>query len=146
AEIAEKCDYCQAKLVTLIEARLRSCRQSLLSLNPLNFLIAHEGRLHRHRLELKHQQERMIIMISRCLGEHRHRWRANAEKLASLGPLSVLKRGFSILRNQQGEVVRSIDQIKPGDELEALMEHGKLVLVVKAKSGEWQYPKERLND
>ncbi|PWT99644.1 MAG: exodeoxyribonuclease VII large subunit [Candidatus Melainabacteria bacterium] len=146
SEIAEKCDYFQGKLVTLMEGKLRSCRQSLLSLNPLSFLIAHEGRLKRHRLELKHQQERMIVMIARCLAEHRHRWRANAEKLASLGPLSVLRRGFSILRNRQGEVVCSVDQIEPGDELEALMEHGKLVLVVKAKSAEWQYPKERLNE
>jgi exodeoxyribonuclease VII large subunit len=143
AEIADKCDYFKSRLLTLIEDKLKTCRRSLLSLNPLSFLIAHEARLKRHRLELKHQQERLSAMIGKCLLEHRHRWRGTSEKLASLGPLSVLKRGFSILRNQQGEVVRSIDQIEPGDRLEALLEYGKLLLVVQAKTEEWQYPKEK---
>jgi exodeoxyribonuclease VII large subunit len=137
-EILEKCQYFESKLTILMEGKLRNSRQSLLRLNPLSFLIAHEARLHRHRLELRHRHERMIAMMGRCLAELKHRLRASTEKLDSLGPLSVLKRGFSILRNQKGEVIRSINQIEPGDQLEALMEHGKLVLVVQAKTEKWQ--------
>jgi exonuclease VII large subunit len=56
----------------------------------------------------------------------------------SLAPSKVMSRGFSILKNKDGSVIRSHRQVAPGETIEALMEDGKLILVVQATHDQWQ--------
>ena len=137
-EISEKCRHVKAKLESAMERRLKACRQLLVSLSPLSFLSTYQARLKSHRMDIKYKQERLFTLVNTVLTRQRHRWRENAEKLATLGPLSVLKRGFSILKDEAGQVVRSINQVEPGQKLEALLEHGKLTLIVQSKTGPWR--------
>ena len=46
--------------------------------------------------------------------------------LDALSPLSVLSRGFSIAENEKGEILRSAEKIKSGDEVKILLSRGKL--------------------
>lgn len=137
-EIIEKCTFLKSRLAGLIGLRLNACRQSLTRLNPLSFLSTYQSRFKRHRLELKHCQELILALLDKNLNKAKHRWRENNQRLLSLGPLSVLKRGFAILRSADGQVVRSIEQVKPGDSLEALLEQGRLTVTVKSKAEDWR--------
>jgi exodeoxyribonuclease VII large subunit len=47
-------------------------------------------------------------------------------KLDSLSPLSVLTRGYSITQTDDGILVRTAEQVKPGDKLKITLERGKL--------------------
>ncbi len=52
---------------------------------------------------------------------------AKALQLESLSPLSVLSRGYSLsTRAADGRLVRSIDQVTPGDELLTRLSDGEL--------------------
>jgi exonuclease VII large subunit len=51
--------------------------------------------------------------------------------------MGVLKRGFAVLRNKEGKVVRTASQLSVGDELEALLEKGKLRINVQSIEDNW---------
>ena len=56
----------------------------------------------------------------------------NAARLEDLSPLSVLARGFSVARTQEGAVVSSITQVAPGQALSILVTDGTIESTVAA--------------
>jgi exodeoxyribonuclease VII large subunit len=54
-----------------------------------------------------------------------------AQLLDSLSPLGTLQRGFAILTDSQGNVVRDASKVAIGDEIEARLAQGRLELMVK---------------
>jgi exonuclease VII large subunit len=74
-------------------------------------------------------------LVSRC----HHNWSQNHHKLVALSPTNVLARGFSILKDSQGQIVRNYEQIRPGDQLVALLKVGKLLLRVESYQSTWTF-------
>jgi exodeoxyribonuclease VII large subunit len=58
-----------------------------------------------------------------------------ASKLDVLSPLQVLGRGYSIVRNAQGRVLRDQAEAEVGDSLQILLREGSLTVSVKGRSG-----------
>jgi exodeoxyribonuclease VII large subunit len=56
----------------------------------------------------------------------RHRFEAVVGRLASLSPLAVLGRGYSLTRRQEGAVLRRAAETHPGDVVEILLHEGSL--------------------
>lgn len=97
-----------------------------------------------HRLKLSHPvldiercRERLLALdarmgnaITRILGGHRERASVNAARLHAYSPLATLERGFSIVRLEDGTLVRDSRQIETGDRLVLLFGHGTAVCVV----------------
>ena len=50
----------------------------------------------------------------------------NAARLHDLSPLTVIGRGFSIARTDEGAVVRSVDQVAPGASLMVAVGDGEI--------------------
>ena len=53
----------------------------------------------------------------------------NSEKLNALSPLSVLKRGYSILENENG-VIKSVRDIGIGDSVHVMLTDGEAEMIV----------------
>jgi exodeoxyribonuclease VII large subunit len=47
--------------------------------------------------------------------------------------LNVLARGYSLTRTETGEVIRSAEQVRPGDRLITTVQHGRIVSRVEAE-------------
>jgi exodeoxyribonuclease VII large subunit len=75
--------------------------------------------------------------VQRALETLKGHWRVNTHKLGTLGPANVLKRGFAVLRNKDGMVIRNNGQVKVGETLEALLEEGKLKVNVQSIEDHW---------
>jgi exodeoxyribonuclease VII large subunit len=72
--------------------------------------------------------ERLQRALRRRLAELRRRLEAHAARLESLSPLNVLARGYSLTRTEMGQtVVRTPEQVRPGDRLVTLLQHGRVV-------------------
>jgi len=54
--------------------------------------------------------------------------------LQAFSPLQTLARGFSILQNEHGELVRSSDQVKSGEHIQARLHRGELDVKVIRKN------------
>ncbi|GAB2505536.1 exodeoxyribonuclease VII large subunit [Arenimonas alkanexedens] len=84
---------------------------------------------HRHRLQMLGQQ--LSTIPKRVLEPRQLRLVGLMRALASVSPLATLARGYSILRDDKsGKLVRRVDQVRPGDRLQAQMADGKLQLRV----------------
>ncbi len=136
-EILDQWSYLHKQLIALMLDKLQHLRRSLERLNPLSTLSSYQQRLHRHRLEVLHKQERLLFATNRIIATLKSRFQQNKEKLQSLGPFNVMKRGFSILRNSKKEVIHSYAQTQSGEAVEALLETGSLTLVVQSQKKTW---------
>ncbi len=68
--------------------------------------------------------------MPRELARHRERLAGVARELQAVSPLAVLGRGYAILEDEQGRVVRRADDTAPGDRLAARLGDGHLTLEV----------------
>ena len=98
------------------------------------------------RLRIQHPARRMGLLVERLLVEGRRllraagnrrergeaRFLALAAKLDALSPLSVIARGYSMVRTPDGRVVRSVGEAPPGSRIEARLSDGWLQATVDA--------------
>jgi exodeoxyribonuclease VII large subunit len=77
----------------------------------------------RQDARLDSMMEKMTMLIERRLETEQHRIQLVSEKVKSLDPTLLLRRGYSItLRN--GKVVKDVSVLNTGDELETRLAHG----------------------
>jgi len=101
-----------------------------------------QRRLAEHRLNLRHSLEHRLRetqrrtddldgRLQRSTTEQirtlRHRLEQQQRQLHALNPYQVLRRGFSITRTADGQVIDRIDQLNPGDRLETLTRDGSIL-------------------
>jgi len=87
---------------------------------------APQQRLRAHRVGLAALDERLRRAWRQTLRWRRVALEHQARRLAALSPLAVLQRGYAIVRDEQGRVVRRAGQVAPGDALEVLLAQGRL--------------------
>ncbi len=77
----------------------------------------------RQDARLDSMQEKMTMLIERRLETEQHRIQLVSEKVKSLDPTLLLRRGYSITLHN-GKVVKDVSVLRAGDELETRLAHG----------------------
>lgn len=115
----------QSLLNRLIRRRLRleRCLASNLFRRPQEIL---QERMQR----LDQLQDRLASAVETLLNRNQQRWQLANEKLNLLDPLRVLQRGYSVVRRQDGQVVRRAETVGQGDRLDVWLQEGRLGVVV----------------
>ncbi|SFM48314.1 exodeoxyribonuclease VII large subunit [Halopseudomonas yangmingensis] len=134
----------QAQRLDELELRLRraQCQQLAAQQQRLQRLddrlrARHPGRqLQLFEQRLQHLQQRLPRAMLQQLEKRRQRFEALLHSLHLVSPLATLGRGYSILLDQQGQAVRSAWQTRPGQRLQARLQHGQLNLRVEADTPE----------
>ncbi|WP_318403814.1 exodeoxyribonuclease VII large subunit [Photobacterium leiognathi] len=75
---------------------------------------------------LERSEQRLYDALDRKLLNARHKLAVAAEKLETVSPLATLARGYSITRNEQGDVIRKASQVKTGDTLITTVTDGEI--------------------
>lgn len=102
-----------------LEQRLRAC-------DPARQVVEARGRLER-------ASERLCVALPQRLQTERYRLNALARELHAISPLAVLGRGYAILENTEGQVIKRAEDTQPGEKLSARLGEGRLVLEVKRR-------------
>ncbi len=76
---------------------------------------AHTGAAHAIRLQLQQRHRRLELL---------------AGKLSQLSPLRILERGYAIVTDEQGTIVKSADAVRDGTEIRVTLAAGKLAAKV----------------
>ena len=87
-------------------------------------------RLERSALELASISGRLERVGATMTDRFDYQMRTSAARLADLSPVNILARGYSITRNDQGEIARYIDQVPVGSSAEITLSDGTLSCVV----------------
>lgn len=96
------------------------------------------GRLQLDRLLRQESQvvtwlrQRLTQSVQRRFENQTQRCQVLREKLESLDPQVVLQRGYAIARSVQGEIVRSAEEVQPGENLTIQLGQGQITVTVNA--------------
>lgn len=119
--LAERLQYAQARTRERGATRLAQWQTRLLAQHPRTRLV---------QLAQRNHELRRRLLASQALGAERRRQRLAelARALHAVSPLDVLQRGYAILFDASGNVLRSAHGVAPGTRLRARLADGELPL------------------
>lgn len=86
---------------------------------------------------VQNEQQRVDMLALRGERAFQHRielmrvhLRGAQSRLAALSPLAVLERGYAVVSDSQGRLVRSVDQVRPGQQVKVRLSDGHLTAEV----------------
>lgn len=129
AALRERLLRAQALTHERAAARLAHARMRLLSRAP-------QARMQQLTQRSADLQRRLLAVWERCHERRRQRLAGLARALNAVSPLEVLKRGYAILFDESGNVVRTVQGIGPDTRLRARLSDGNLPLKVDRPGGE----------
>ncbi|MCL4265777.1 MAG: exodeoxyribonuclease VII large subunit [Anaerolineae bacterium] len=88
------------------------------------------GQLDNNRQRLDNLHGRLDSAMQRLLTERQNRLAMAEVGLTAVGPLATLARGYAIVRDGDGRVVRSAQAVAPGDKLNIQVADGEVTAVV----------------
>ncbi|MDA3963203.1 MAG: exodeoxyribonuclease VII large subunit [Planctomycetota bacterium] len=112
------------ELQHLGQSRLDTARQRLQGLERYLALLDPRSRLAPHRRRLEERAVELAKAMQRRLGAAQQRLGAQAGRLDAYSPLGVIARGYSVVRDLNGEVVRHLNQAPAGTPIRARVEDG----------------------
>lgn len=116
-ELRQQLEAKKTLLVTMMTRRLKQERQKLQGLAGARSLKSPMNYINDRRLQLDYTQRRLAGASANLLNENRQRFVHLTAKLDAMSPLKVLGRGYSMALNQEGKLVKTVEQIQPGDRL-----------------------------
>ncbi len=115
---------CANRIAERGRLRLKVLSESSALKNPL-------GYLDNNRIYLDSLQKSLENSYKSILNQKRQDIAVSASKLDALSPLSALSRGFSLTKDKSGKVVKSVKQLKHGDDIAVTLSDGSVDAVVK---------------
>lgn len=123
-ELKQSVRHMASRLETAISQMIKLHRQKVDSLASKRVLQSPENYLQDCRQQLDSVQ-RQLLSVSRLYLDGKKGYFAKlASNLDAMSPLKVLGRGYSMSKDLQGNIVRSIEQVNPGDHISIQLEDG----------------------
>ena len=110
-------DEISQRLVQAMQKKIQKQQQHIDSNNYKISLYSPATLVSNAQRNLERSERRLYDALDRKLLNAKHKLAVAAEKLETVSPLATLARGYSITRNEQGDVIRNTSQVKHGDKL-----------------------------
>ena len=110
--------------------QLKAARQHLNVLSNSAALQTPMGYLQQRQKNLELLQNRLVAAQNQCINRSNQRYIALTAKLDAMSPLKVLTRGYAMAQASDGSVVRSVSQVKSGDQIGISFSDGKITAEV----------------
>lgn len=118
-EISRRLQQIMLKKIQIQQQRITQNQYKLSLYSP-------QQQLQHHTTTLVNTKRRLLDAMDRQLLNANHKLVLAAEKLDTVSPLATLSRGYSITRDDKGELIRRCDQVKAGDQLITTVTDGKI--------------------
>lgn len=128
AELEKRLKNTVLKRLALSETTLEHLQNSWALSNPQRMF---EGRMQRFDFA----SVRLEQVFNAALTQKQHSCGVLAAKLDALSPLTVLARGYSVTENTDGKIIRSIADVRWGDEIVTQVGDGNVISVVQHTEG-----------
>ena len=125
----------QDRATALIQSRLAASKHPLAQLNT-RLQSASPSRLLKQRQEtINHFSSGLPGQMAKVLRDNSRQVEHLSTLLETLGPSATLKRGYAIVTDESGKVVRSTQQVEQGNRIAVALDDGQLRARVEEKSG-----------
>lgn len=117
-------DSMSASMSTALERQLKALQQRLKMLSESPALQSPQGYLEQRSKSVELLKNRLTAAQSTVLNRHNQHYLTLAAKLDALSPLKVLTRGYAMVQDADGEVIRSVKQTTTGGTVEITLRDG----------------------
>ena len=131
--LRQNLDAYSLSLAASLNRQLKSARQHLDVLSRSPALRSPTGYLEQKRKSLQLLENRLVSAQSRTVEQKNRQFVALTAKLDAMSPLKVLTRGYAMAQTLDGEVVRSVRQLQPGDKVKLTIHDGYVITTVDEK-------------
>ena len=122
--LRQSLDTMLSAMTTALQRQLRASQERLKMLLESPALQSPIGYLEQRGKSVEMLKNRMTAAQNEALSRHNHRFLTLAAKLDALSPLKVLTRGYAMVQDKSGDVIRSVKQTTTGDCVEILLRDG----------------------
>jgi len=126
-------DSFSSAMSAALNRQVKSAKQQLDALSCHPALQTPTGYLDQKQQQLVFLKNRMTSAQNQIISKNTQRYIAVTAKLDAMSPLKVLTRGYSMSQKEDGTVIRSVDQVEPGERITVSLSDGKLSATVMGK-------------
>lgn len=126
-------DSLSAAMATAMTRQIKMRRQHLNVLANSAALQSPEGYLQQRKKAVEILQNRLISAQNMQLSRKQQRFVAMTAKLDAMSPLKVLTRGYAMAQKETDEIIRSVNQINPGEAVRVSLADGAFIATVTDK-------------
>lgn len=123
---AQRLDDLEQRLGKGLRQRLQHAQARLSTLSARLHQHPPSHRLRHLRIRMQHLRQRLLAAQSHLQARRGDRLAGLARALEAVSPLATLGRGYAILSNPEGRVIRKAAEVRAGDPLEARLGQGRL--------------------
>lgn len=130
-------DDLQNAMAVAMQAKIARAGERLTNLSGRPVLKSPIASFEGRRKALELLQNRLLAAQSGTVAKNRQRFVAQISKLDAMSPLKVLTRGYAMVAKEDGQIVRSVSDVKPKDPIAVRVSDGTIVAtVIGGKSNE----------
>ena len=123
-------DSMNAAMAVALNRQLKAARQHLDVLSQSPALKSPTGYMEQRQKNLELLTNRLISAQSNQLNRKHQQYIALTAKLDAMSPLKVLTRGYAMAQTQDGQVLKSVQQVERGERITVSLNDGKLSATV----------------
>ncbi len=131
--LRQNMDTMLASMATALQRQLKASRTHLNVLAASPALQSPDVYLQQRRKTLANMDDRVKSLYLQSVNRYRARFIAGTAKLDALSPLKVLTRGYSMAQTDQGDIVRSVNQVCVGETIRITVSDGSICGTVTGK-------------
>ena len=128
--LRQNLDSISAVMGNIVTRQLKNARRQLNMLAQSPSLTSPEQYIIQRKKALELLKGRIFTAQTRVIHAHKQRFIAATAKLDAMSPLKVLTRGYAMAQDEEKNLVRSVKQTKPGDQLYISVSDGVLTTTV----------------
>ena len=126
-------DSISGAMTTALTRQIKAARQHLSVLSASPALQSPVGYLNQKKKNLELLQTRLTSAQNNMLNRKKQTFIGLTAKLDAMSPLKVLTRGYAMAQTEDGQVLRSTQQVQLGDTITVTVSDGKLNATVSGK-------------
>jgi exodeoxyribonuclease VII large subunit len=131
--LGQTLDAMSAAMATALTRQLKSARQHLNVLSASPALKSPTGYLEQKQKTLELLKNRLISAQNQNISRKSARYVALTAKLDAMSPLKVLTRGYAMAQTENGDVLRSVEQVDLGQRITVSLNDGTISATVMDK-------------
>ena len=123
-------DAMSGAMAASLNRQVKAARQHLKVLSASPALQSPTGYLEQKRKSIELLNNRLISAQIQGVDRKKRRYVELAAKLDAMSPLKVLTRGYAMAQTEDGQVLKSVTQVKPGDIITVNVSDGRVTATV----------------
>lgn len=124
---SQRLDSLELRLRRVMQQRLGQARQRLDNLAARQKAQRPEPQLRQWQTRIEQLRQRLNRQVQQTLKQQRQQLSEAGRLLHGVSPLNTLERGYAIVHNDAGEVIRDAAQVKPGERIRTRVAAGEIL-------------------